>query len=131
MKKFTKILALTLVLIMSVAMFASCAAPNKDPEKAKEALEDNDYTVQMIDGDLAGKLMDGLEAYVAAFDDDENAVFIYYFKDKDAANDAWDEIEEEIKELEEEAKEEDVEIVSKKSGKMIYFGTKDAVKAAK
>ena len=37
----------------------------------------------------------------------------------------------EVEELKEEAKEEDVEIVAKKSCKMIYFGSKDAVKAAK
>ena len=45
MKKFTKILALTLVVIMSVMVLASCAVPAKDPEKAKEALEDAGYDV--------------------------------------------------------------------------------------
>lgn len=130
MKKFTKILALTLVLVMSVVLLASCAAPNKDPEKAKAALEENGYKVVLVDK-TAGLIYEDLDVQITAFDDDDNAIFIYYFKNKDAANDAWDDIEKEIEELKEEAKEEDVEIVAKKSGTMIYFGTKDAVKAAK
>ena len=131
MKKFTRILALTLVLVMTVAMFASCAAPNKDPKKAKEALEENDYKVTLIDGTLAEAMYKGLDSYIAAYKDEDNAVVIYYFDDKDTANEAWEDIEKDVEELKEEVKEKDVEIVAKKSGKMIYFGSKDAVKAAK
>lgn len=127
MKKFTRILALTLVLIMSVALFASCAAPNKDPEKAKEALEKNDYEVLLVDKDLDA-LYKGLEAYlVAADEEDENGLMVYYFESADAANEAWDDMQDEIEEM----KKEEEDLVSKKSGKMIYIGTKDAIKAAK
>ena len=53
MKKFTKILALSLALIMSVMMLASCALfapkPAKDPEKAEKALKDNKYDVMLVD----------------------------------------------------------------------------------
>ena len=88
MKKFTRILALTLVLIMSVTLFASCAAPNKDPEKAKEALEKNDYEVLLVDKGLDA-LYKGLEAYlVAADEEDENGLMVYYFESADAANEA-------------------------------------------
>ena len=127
MKKFTRILALTLVLIMSVALFASCAAPNKDPEKAKEALEKNDYEVLLVDKGLDA-LYKGLEAYlVAADEEDENGLMVYYFESADAANEAWDDMQDEIEEM----KKEEEDLIAKKSGKMIYIGTKDAIKAAK
>ena len=127
MKKFTRILALTLVLIMSVALFASCAAPNKDPEKAKEALEKNDYEVLLVDKGLDA-LYKGLEAYLAAADEeDENGLMVYYFESADAANEAWDDMQDEIEEM----KKEEEDLIAKKSGKMIYIGTKDAIKAAK
>ena len=130
MKKFTKILALTLVLIMSVTLLASCAAPNKDPEKAKEALEENDYEVLLTDISILGAFApyDGLEySLVAGTKDGEEGLVVYYFEDADAANEAWDDIEDEI----EEAKEEEPDLIAKKSGSMIYFGTKAAIKAAK
>ena len=127
MKKFTKILALTLVLIMSVALFASCAAPNKDPEKAKEALEKADYEVLRLDEGL-DVLYEGLEAYLMAEDEDgEEGIIIYYFKDSATAKDAWEEVEKEVEEM----KEEEPDLIAKLSGKMIYIGTKDAIKAAK
>lgn len=132
MKKLVKISALALVLIMMVAVFASCAAPAKDPKDAKNALEDAGYEVTLIDGDMAAAVgVKGLEAAIMAFDpeNDDEGVFIYYFEDKDAANDAWEDIEKEVEELQKEN--EDVEFVLKKSGTMIWYGTKDAIKAAK
>ncbi len=134
MKKFTKILALTLVLLMSVAMFASCANPNKDPKKAEEALKDAGYDVTLIDDADFLKLMgvDKLEAVISAFneDDENDAVFIYYFEDSAAADEAYEDIEKEFDEIKtsEDAPE---DLVLKKSGKMIWYGTKDAIKAAK
>ena len=44
MKKTLRLIALALVLGMSVAMLASCGAPNKDPDDAVAALKDNGYT---------------------------------------------------------------------------------------
>ena len=131
MKKLIKLSALALVLIMMVAAFASCAAPAKDPKDAKKALEDADYEVMLIDDKDALKYagVDGLTAYLSAVNEDEEAIVIYYFEDKDAANDAWEDIEKEVKEIQEE--EEDLEIVVKKSGSMIWYGTKAAIKAAK
>ena len=43
----------------------------------------------------------GLDSYIIALKDDDNAIFIYYFDDKDAANDAWEDIEKEVEELKE------------------------------
>lgn len=133
MKKLIKLSALALVLIMMVAAFASCAAPAKDPKDAKKALEDADYEVMLIDDETTLKYMgvDGLTAYLYAFNEDEEGIYIYYFEDKDAANDAWEDIEKEVEELKEAAEEEDVELIVKKSGSMIWYGTKAAIKAAK
>ena len=128
MKKFTKILALTLVLMMSVALFASCAAPNKDPEKAKEALEKAEYEVIYADEELAelaaGMLgVEKVTALISASKGDD-AIEIFYFEDAAAANDAFDT----VKEMAEKA---GTTAEVKKSGNMIYYGTPAAIKAAK
>ena len=133
MKKLIKLSALALVLIMMVAAFASCAAPAKDPKDAKKALEDADYEVMLIDDKDALKYtgVDGLTAYLSAMNEDGEGIMIYYFEDKDAANDAWEDIEKAAEEMAEEAEEDDPEITWKKSGSMIWIGTKAAIKAAK
>ncbi len=125
MKNFIiKTLALTLVVVMACAMLVSCGAPNSDPDKAKEALEDAGYIVVLVDSGIL--LPDGVEASLTAYKDGEYLVVTYY-NDKDALNEAWDEAEDEAKELEEEYE----GIVCKKSGKMIFIGTEQAVKDAK
>ena len=135
MKKFVKVLALTLVLVMSVAMLASCGAPNKDPEKALEALKENEYTAAKdstiipVALALVGvKDIDCVVSGTAKIDDKLEHVTIIYFEDKDAAEAAWEKVQEYA---EDKKSDEDTDWVIKKSGAMIYFGTKDAVKAAK
>ena len=129
MKKFTRILALTLVLVMSVAMFASCAAPNKDPKKAKEALEKNDYTIALFvegeEAEAAGAVMklEKLTGLISA-SKDKDLVEIFYFEDAAAADAALDTIQE----LSDKAGN---EVKVKKSGSMVYYGTAAAIKAAK
>lgn len=127
MKKTLRLLSLALVLVMTVALLASCGGPNKNPEKAKEALEDAGYTVTLVDSALG---FEGIEKYLTAFKmsedmSDMEMITIYYFEDSAAAKDAWEDIQKEAEELDEE------DLVIKKSGKMIYAGTKEAVKAAK
>ncbi len=55
------------------------------------------------------------------FSGTQKSVRIYYFKDKESANAAWDKFKEENGHFE----------VCKKFGKMLWAGTKDAVNAAK
>ena len=80
MKKLVKISALALVLIMMVAVFASCAAPAKDPKDAKKALEDAGYEVTLIDGDMAAMIgVKGLEAAIMAYseeNDDDGVLYV-------------------------------------------------------
>lgn len=129
MKKSIKLIALALVAVMMCAVLVACA-PAKDPADAKAALEENGYTALKIDGL-------GLLAYVWAGDDvdtvvtgvngDGENVTIIYYEDNEAANNAW----EDIQEYAEGEKDEETDWVCKKSGNMIYFGTSAAVKAAK
>lgn len=96
MKKLVKLSALALVLIMLVATFASCAAPAKDPKDAKKALEDAGYTVILIDTQAEAAMnMKGLEAVLMGYkeDDETDGIAIYYFADKEAANEAWEDID--------------------------------------
>lgn len=139
MKKAIKLIALSLVLVMAVLALASCAAPNADPDKAKASLEDNDYEVQKLSGKLSTAAISAIigedvDCVVTAqkLDKEEeklDAICILYFEDAENANDAWEKAQDYAKD----AKDDDVEDsdwVVEKSGKMIWFGTKDAVKAA-
>lgn len=90
MKKLMKISALALVLVMLVAVFASCAAPAKDPKDAEKALKDAGYKVEVYtEKAMLNYIADGLEAYLSAVNaEDEEFIYVFYFEDKDAANDA-------------------------------------------
>lgn len=129
----TRILALALVTVFMCLTLVSCGGPNSDPEKAEAALKDAGYTAILTEHkiDIDGIGFDGLEYSINAFKGTDEYLIVYYFEDKDAANDAWDEIKDEVDELKEAAKDEEFDIVIEKSGKMIYYGTKDAIKAAK
>ena len=133
MKKFTRVLCLTLVAVMLCAVLASCGGPAAKPADAEAALKENGYTVTTMDGIVLSAAasalgLDKLEAVVAGFKENE-AISIYYFEDADAATAAYEKVE---KLYEEETKEDkDKEYVFKKSGAMIYMGTKQAVKDAK
>jgi len=124
MKNVIKVLALSLAMVMMLGLLVSCGGPNKDPKKAKEALDEAGYLVVLNDKDLL--LPDGVEATVMASTDDDY-IMITYYEDADAVKEAWEDAKEDAKELEEKYE----DIVCKKSGKMIYIGTKQAVKDAK
>jgi len=131
-KSIVKILALIFVAVMMCMLLVACDAPNADHAKAAEALEKAGYTVVYNDGvglfGLAGAaLPEGVEATIFAVKGDEEYLIVTYYDDTDALNKAWEGAEEEAKELEEKYD----DIVCKKSGKMIFIGTKQAVKDAK
>ena len=136
MKKTIKLLALTLVLVMTVVMLASCGGPNADPDKAVDALEENDYLAGedklIIPTALKALGVKGIKSVVTGLgegeDDSIEAITIIYFDDKDAANDAWEKVEDYANKNKEDGAK---DWVVKKSGAMIYYGTPAAVKAAK
>ncbi len=145
MKKSIRILALAMVTVVLCLALASCGGPNADPTKAYEALKENDGLVPTktdADGGLfeAGAIallkvagVDNVTNVVSAtgkIDGEFATVTIIYFE---SAADAKDEMEDAKKyandDKDDDAK--DSEWVFKQSGKMIWFGTKNAVKAAK
>ncbi len=137
MKKFTKILAIALLAIMSLTVLAACA-PNSDPDKAVAALKKNGYTAGKEDGILSGILslgLEGLDCIVSGTKSVEDKdgktkiehVTIYYFEDADAAKAAFSKLQSDS----EKEKDDETDWVFKQSGAMVYYGTKAAVKAAK
>ena len=133
-KNILKITALALLTVMICAMLVACGGPNANPDKAEKSLEKAGYEVAHADDKVEAALMggwyDGCTDVILASKDDDG-IYIWYFEDKDSANDAWEKIEKFAEEMNEEAEEDDLDIVCKKSGKVIYLGTKQAIKDAK
>ena len=134
MKKTLRLIALALVLVMSVAMLASCGTPNKDPDDAIAALEDNGYKAAkdniLVPLALKALGVDGVKTVIsgsAKIDDKFETVTVIYFESKDDANDAWEKVQ---KYADDEKDEKAEDWVCKKSGAMIYYGTSAAIKAA-
>lgn len=101
-----KILSLLIVLALAAScmfVFASCggsAKPNSDYEKAAEALEDAGYEVEVDDEDEDCIV-------IMAYNEDNmmDAIEIRYYADEDDADDAFEELEEELADAEEQIEE--------------------------
>ena len=138
MKNVLRLTAIAIVTVMLCIVLASCGGPNADPDDALAALKENGITWATKDSTIIPgvyKLLgvDGIDCVVSGtgkIDDKYAHVTIIYFEEKDDANDAWEKVQAESEEDKKDA-DEDSEWVCKKSGKMIYYGTVDAVNAAK
>ena len=138
MKNILRFAAVAMVAIMLCLTLASCGGPNADPDDALAALKENgvtwatkDNTARPATYKLAG--IDGVECVVSGIgkiEEEYAFIKIIYFETKDDANDAWEKIQDDFEEDKEDSKEES-NWVCKKSGKMIYYGTKNAIDAAK
>ena len=134
MKRIISTILVCVLMLGCVLTLVSCGSPNKDYKKAKEGLEDADYDVILIEGEALESLgIEGLEAVLTATNEDDKGLIVYYFEDKEAANDAYDAIKEEFEAMKELAEEMDEEFdyKLKKSGAMIWYGDTEAIKAAK
>ncbi len=135
MKKNVRMLAVALSVIFLALALVACA-PQSDPDKAKAALEKNGYTAIKTNGYVSGVVSaifggeSTIDATVTATKDIQDAdgnttktesITIIYYKTSDAAKEAWKSWSKADQEKYE---------VAKCSGKMIYWGTKAAVKAA-
>lgn len=138
MKKTIKILAVAIVTVLLCLTFVSCGAPNADPDKALEALKENginwatkdDVATPLV---LRGLGVDDVDCVVSGtgkIDGEYAHITIIYFEEAEDAKEEWEDV---LKYADDEKDDEakDSEWVCKKSGKMIYFGTKNAVAAAK
>ena len=133
MKKFAKIAALALVVVMSLAMLVACA-PNSNPDKALEALKKNGYTAAKDATILpaayklvTGKSISAVVSGTKIADGKTDTVTIVYFE---SSKDAKDSFESLSKKADEDKKDES-DWVCKQSGSLIYWGTKEGVKAAR
>ena len=136
MKKSIRLLALAMVTVMLCLTLASCGGPNADPDKAVDALKENGVTwagkdAVIIPGALKIMGVEGVDTVVSGtgkIEDEYAHITIIYFEDSASAKDAW----EDVQEFADGKKNKDAkDWVCKKSGKMIYFGTKAAIAAAK
>ena len=137
MKNTLRILAVAMVAVMLCLTLASCGGPNPDPDKALESLKENGVTFAGKDTliiptalKIAG--VDGISSVVSGtgkIDDKYAHITIIYFEEAEDAKNAFEKVEDYANKNKGDA--EDSDWVFKKSGKMIYYGTKDAVKAAK
>lgn len=132
MKTFAKILCLSLVAVMLCATLASCA-PASDPDKAISALKDAGYIAgkdtTAIPVALAVLGVKGIDTVISGTKSGEH-VTVIYFTDSDSAKSAEEKVTKYVDD-EEKDKKDDSDWVFKRSGKKIYWGTKNAVKDAR
>ncbi len=147
MKKRITIITAALVLILTCAMVLAACGPSADPETAKQNLKDDGYDAAVYDGDsLVFKTafsLFGIENVDKILvgsnfkDDSFEFVTVFYFGSSKDAKNAVDQVKkyaeskEEEKEKEQKKDEGSIEWAFGKSGKMIWFGTKAAVKSAR
>ena len=147
MKKLLKSLLAVMLIAMMAFSFTSCGVA-KNPEKAEKKLKDAGYEVEVIDDEemlaMYAEMYDlekgDIECIVEADKDSDYVLIIYCANSKaakkiyDEYKKQFDEMKEEIKELSGTEKELAEEYLDKlkfgKSGKVVYSGTKNGVKAA-
>lgn len=157
-KNIATIIAIVLVVAMCAVCFAACVPT--DASKAQENLKGNGYSVIKLEsGTLSGGITDILAGLVGdavpknwdtivAGGKDKESIVIINFKDADSAKTFYNEMKETKKkaseDLEKEYKDGNIteseyneikeELKNTKVGKFlktVYFGTKEAIKAAR
>ena len=136
-----RVLSLICVLVLAISclfVFASCGAPNNDPDEALAALKENgidwagkDKTI--IPGVLKVAGIDDVECVVSGtgkIDGEFAHITIIYFEEAEDAADEWEDVQKYAEDKKDDEADES-DWVCEKSGRMIYFGTKNAIKAAK
>ena len=145
-KRITLVTSIVVLTLVCAMLFAACA-PAADPDTAKKNLKDEGYSATVYDGDgmvvgtalaLAGVENVNKVLVASKYSNDTfEFLTVFYFDSAKDANNAVDKAKEYAKDREKEEEkgqkkdEGSVEWVFGKSGKMIWFGTKAAVKAAR
>ncbi len=146
MKKSVRIVSLALACLCMLALIASCGkdtviAPNKDAVAARDALEDKGYPVFFFEGTGASVLADfyGVDKPLSyAFStqladaDTYEALVVLYFTNKEDAKAVFE--SEDFKDKvarDQYAANYTSDWVFNQTGSLVYFGTENAVMAAK
>jgi len=146
MKKTVRIIAAAMLAIMLCLTFASCAknnfdndnddekketynGPNKDPKKAEAALKEAGYTVTLYEFYEADD--DGVVAYLSGAKSLTDMISVAYYEDAESAKKGYEEAKEEFDSMKEALGDNASDWVCKRSGKIVYMGTKAAVKASR
>ena len=138
MKKIISLVIVCVMLLGCTLVLSSCGGPNSDPAAAKAALDEAGYAADITDDPISlafyGAI--GIKSVVSGMkvaEDDEDklvdAVSIFYLEDDADVDKAYETLEKYYDKAVEQYEDLDMEIG--KSGNMIWFGTKDAIKAAK
>ena len=141
MKKLFRSLIATMLISMMAISFVSCGIA-KDPTKAKAKLEKKGYAVVLEQIDLGDVVGDKTEANLVATKGTDTVTITWYKEaaDAKAAYDAlkasFDKAKDELAKMEDGEEKDALKKELKnaaygRSGKIVWFGTKDAVKAAK
>ncbi len=139
MKKRITCLAFISLALVCILLFAACT-PASTPEKAKENLENNDYSVLTAGGTIPALfgIKNVSKTVIGTYSTEDNFEFvtILYFETSQDAKDAVEKAKEYAKESEKDKEEEMKKEKSEsdwtfgRKGNMIWFGTKTGVKAA-
>lgn len=124
MKKFVKILTASLLMVMTILVMTACVPNNH--EKAAKKLEKAGYTVDVVDLVAEGVDGEGALYQVVAVKLDETGdapegVYVIYFDSKDNAKAWYDEYIDELNDPED-------GVSAKCKGKIVYWGTAQAIK---
>ena len=141
MKKHIALITVLAVILSCVLLLCACT-PASNPDTAKENLEKKGYSVT-VDTSLgpAGLAVFGITGaktvLTATYSDDENFEYlcVVYFSSANDVKEVWEKAknyasDQEKKKKKDNDEKEDSDWTVGKSGKMIWFGTKNAVKAA-
>ena len=131
MKKFSKILVISLLLASMILLLASCHL-NKDPDKIVKFLDKKGYDSEfqtfdtsILDGAIES---DDVEWMLVSMAENQNITsvgLLFLCKDKDAAKDVADAVENYFEQFEQSFKDEDVDFVVEQKGKYAFWGTED------
>lgn len=147
MKKKIALISTILALALVCSVLLAACGPASDPATAKDNLKKEGYSATVYDSDNAfvkvGLSLFGLEKVAQVLvaskyaDDSFEFLTVLYFDSAKDANEMVEKAKEYAKDQEKDQekdqkkKEGEVEWTFGKSGKMIWFGTKAAVKAAR
>ena len=135
MKKLTLIVAIVTLVAVCAMVLCACA-PAGTADKAVAALDKHGYSASVDKNIIPAALkllgVDGIEAVVVgakSTDDSDEAVTIVYFYKADQAKASYNTIKSYAEGKDKNSKDSDWEFAQ--SGKMIWYGTKAAIKAAR